>query len=328
MINNESYQEGLVSVVIPTYKRSDMLYRAIDSVCSQTYSNIEVLVVNDNIAGDSYSEELVNKMARYENDKRVILVEQEKHINGAAARNVGIRKAKGAYIAFLDDDDWWEPEKIEHQKKYLDKLDETWGGVGCLMRHYRNDKLVYVSLPYHEGNLMFDVMTRKIGIGTGSPLMRRKAVDDSGYFDEDLLRHQDIQFFSYFCNKYKMGIVKEYLYDYDLGDAQNRPSPEKIKDIKEMYYRSVSSLIDNMTAIQKKKFYIMNDFEIGCAYWKAGDKKTAFPMILGILRFPLTLYIAVYRIVIRWLGTYFAKFYEKKYECVSNVGRSKGRNRY
>lgn len=307
------YISGLVSVVIPTYKRSEMLFRAIDSVCNQSYRNIEVIVVNDNIDGDEYSCDLRRRMKRYSEDKRVFLVEQEKHINGAAARNAGIRFAKGEYLAFLDDDDWWEPEKIEHQKRYLDSLDSSWGGVGCLMRHYRNEKLVYVSLPYKEGDLLNEVMTRRIGIGTGSPLMRRCCVDDSGYFDESLLRHQDIQFFAFFCSKYKMGLVKEYLYNYDLGDSQNRPVPSKIREIKEKFYASVHEIIDKMSPREKHKFYIMNNFEIGCAYWRHGEKKKAIPLLIGILRYMSTTFNAMERVMVRWLGTKFAMLYEKKY---------------
>ena len=95
------YQEGLVSVIIPTYKRADKLLRAINSVCQQTYENLQILVVNDNEKNDEFSKELYSLMGTIE-DQRVLLIEQEKHINGAAARNAGIKSATGEFIAFLD----------------------------------------------------------------------------------------------------------------------------------------------------------------------------------------------------------------------------------
>ena len=312
-MKNYEFERDLVSIVIPTYKRSDMLFRAIDSVLNQTYSKIEILVVNDNVKGDSFSLELIKKMKKYENDLRVVLVEQDEHINGAVARNVGIKKAKGEFLAFLDDDDWWEPQKLEHQIAYLSKLDESWGGVSCLMRHYKNDKLVYVSLPYKEGYLMQEVITRHIGIGTGSPLMRRAAVEDAGLFDEKLLRHQDIQFFALFCSKYKMGLLKEYLYNYDLGDSQNRPSPDKILNIKKQFYISIDSLIQEMTKSKRKQFFIMNNFEIGCAYFKAKNYKKAIPLLMKVFCYPTTLYMAIDRVVVRWKGKKFASYYERKF---------------
>ena len=99
------YIAGLVSVVMPTYKRSEMLSRAIDSVLAQTYTNIELLLVNDNEPGDEFTKDLQQRVAVYSTDSRFKLILQEKHVNGAVARNVGIRQAKGEYIAFLDDDD-------------------------------------------------------------------------------------------------------------------------------------------------------------------------------------------------------------------------------
>ena len=76
--------------------------RAIDSVLAQTYNNLEVLVVDDNIPGDEYSKEVKKKIDRYKKDKRIKLIIQKQHINGAVARNMGIRNAKGEYVAFLD----------------------------------------------------------------------------------------------------------------------------------------------------------------------------------------------------------------------------------
>ncbi len=117
----------LVSCVIPTYKRSDMLPRAIQSVLNQTYSNIEVLIVDDNEPNDEYSLETQKTIAVFLKDPRIKFIQQEKHINGAVARNVGINAAKGKYVAFLDDDDEWLPEKIEKQLAVLEK-DETISG--------------------------------------------------------------------------------------------------------------------------------------------------------------------------------------------------------
>lgn len=121
------YVEGLVSVVMPTYKRSEKLIRAIDSVLNQTYSHLELLLVNDNDPFDEYTQELKIKLNRYINDDRLHLIIQDKHINGAVARNIGIRLSKGEYIAFLDDDDWWELNKLEEQIKIFKCLDDSWG---------------------------------------------------------------------------------------------------------------------------------------------------------------------------------------------------------
>lgn len=105
----------LVSVIIPTYARSQYICRAIDSVLNQTYKNIEVIVVDDN------GENTENQLATFQTLKSYIDKEQITYIthktnrNGSAARNTGIFNAKGEYICLLDDDDEFFPEKVEKQ---------------------------------------------------------------------------------------------------------------------------------------------------------------------------------------------------------------------
>lgn len=98
-------KQSLVSIIIPTYKRATMLHRAIASVLEQTYHNIEVLVVSDNEPNDEFTAKARETVESF-NDSRVKLITQERHINGAVARNVGIKASKGEYITFLDDDDF------------------------------------------------------------------------------------------------------------------------------------------------------------------------------------------------------------------------------
>lgn len=127
-----------VSCIIPSYKRSDMVIRAIDSVLRQTYKNIEVCVVDDNIPGDEYSCELKHKLEKYQNDSRVKYITQQKHINGAVARNVGIKEATGEFIAFLDDDDEWLPEKLERQMEIID-FNPSVDAVTVLWKNYKDN---------------------------------------------------------------------------------------------------------------------------------------------------------------------------------------------
>lgn len=312
------YIADLVSVVIPTYRRSDSLIRAITSVKNQTYPDIEIIVVNDNQVGDEFSLDLYKKMSAFESDDNVFLVEQEKHINGAAARNAGIKRAKGEYIAFLDDDDYWDSHKIEHQIKVLKSLDSSWGAVGCLTIHVNGRSILHVGLPYKDGNVFHEVLQRTVGLGTGSLLMRRASVDETGYFDESLKRHQDIQFFGYFCSKYKVKLLKEYLYYVDHKDASNRPDVNSIKKVKQDFYQSVKPLIDSMSNKEKNKFFIMNDFEIGVVEWRSGYKSNGMKKMIRIFRYPSTAFKSLKRILRRISGKKFKNLYLRKYAQPDN----------
>ncbi|WP_052131499.1 glycosyltransferase family 2 protein [Planococcus sp. CAU13] len=108
-----------VSIIIPTYKRSNLLERAIESVLNQTYSNIEVVVVDDNIPDSQHRAETEIKMKKYSTDYRVIYVKNNKSLGGAFARNVGIKNANGKFITFLDDDDIYLPHKVGKQLRFM-----------------------------------------------------------------------------------------------------------------------------------------------------------------------------------------------------------------
>lgn len=260
------YIPGLVSIIIPTYKRSEMLLRAIESARLQTYSNIEILVVDDNITGDDYSLDLRRKLSTI-NDDRVILVEQEKHINGAAARNAGIRKAKGEFVSFLDDDDVITPDKIELQVNVFGKLDDSWGAVTCLKKIYKDGELVKATIPYKDGFIFEDIVSFMTNVTTGTALIRRKALDEAGYWDESLKRNQDIQLFSFLSNKYKIRLVRRYLLLADISDDQNRVQTiDDYLKIKENFYKSVGVLTEKLNASKQKKIMATQQMFVGVHY--------------------------------------------------------------
>ena len=293
--NIMNYKKGLVSVVIPTYKRSDMLYRAIESTLNQTYTNIECIVVNDNTPGDEYSQVLYTILKKYKDDSRFYFIEQEVHKNGAAARNVGIMAAKGEYIAFLDDDDFWDVNKIEIQVGVLSGLPPDWGAVSCLMRFFRNGKIYAASLPYKDGSIHYEVLNRNISMGTGSLIIRRKSLDETGYFDENLRRFQDPQLFSCLTEKYKVKLVKKYLHNRDVDDSQNRPSIKTINDFQEAFYVSVKPQFDRLGRRKVKILKTIFNFDKIPIYWREGKRLHALIFLLGIFKYPETICLAYNR---------------------------------
>lgn len=113
--SNECYIDKLVSVIIPTYNSSQYIEKTVKSVLAQTYSNLEIILIDD--CSSDNTQETIKKIASLDN--RVRFVFQGKNSGAAIARNTGIAKAKGRYIAFLDSDDIWEPNKIQIQMNAL-----------------------------------------------------------------------------------------------------------------------------------------------------------------------------------------------------------------
>lgn len=108
---NDKYIDGLVSVIIPTYNSEKYLEKTVFSVLDQSYSNIEIVLVDD-CSKDS-TRDVIESISK--KDHRVRYHFQEKNEGAAVARNTGIRCARGRYIAFLDSDDIWEPNKLDKQ---------------------------------------------------------------------------------------------------------------------------------------------------------------------------------------------------------------------
>ena len=290
------YIKGLVSVVMPTYKRSDKLIRAIDSVLAQTYSEIELLLVNDNEPDDVFSEELKRRVNAYYLDSRFHLIMQERHINGAVARNVGIKEARGEYVAFLDDDDWWKPNKIEIQVEVLRSLSAEWGGVSCMIERYNNNTFISRQPSYPSGNVYKEILMLNADYETGSLLLRHEALDKTGYFDPKLLRHQDLQLLVNFTYKYKLMMIEEYLHCRDISDAQNRPNVEKIINAKKAFFESVKPVIDSLSKAERRQVYIINNAEVGYVQLKNKEYLHAIGSLIGLLSSPKAFFIVAKKI--------------------------------
>ena len=112
----DKFDAPLVSVVLPTFNRERLLPRAINSVLNQTYKNLELIIVNDGSTDDT------EKVVKGYSDKRIRYYKQELNKGGSAARNVGIKLARGELISFQDSDDEWLPEKLERQVRKFSEV--------------------------------------------------------------------------------------------------------------------------------------------------------------------------------------------------------------
>ena len=301
------YESGLVSVIMPTYKRSEKLTRAIESILGQTYRNLELLLVNDNEPDDAFTAELKERIKPYEEDPRFKLILQERHINGAAARNVGIRQARGEYIAFLDDDDWWEANKLEVQVDELRKLPEDWGGVSCKFQFVNQQgEVTGKTAKYRDGHIYKDILFLLSDVTTCSLLLRHTALDQAGYFDETLRRHQDLQLLVNFTFQYKLKEVDEYLFNLDVSDGQNRPDGETLLKHKEKFFASVKPVTDTMSPSDRRCMHSLHNFEVGYVFLKAGEKRKGIRYCCSVFASPKAFVFSVKKVLLK-LSTQFKK---------------------
>lgn len=288
----------LVSTVIPTYKRAKMLSRAIDSVLKQSYSNIEIIVVDDNNPDSEYREMTKKIMDHYKDDKNVKYVKHAKNRNGSTARNTGVLKAKGNYICFLDDDNYFFENKIEKQIEYL--IDNPqYKAVYCGLK--MGDEKI---LSEQVGDLTFEQLSGTNIIDTNMILMERPVILQFGGWDERLKRNQDVSFMlRYFETGNQIGVINEELAFYDLTDRSNVSSPRENEvnfDLFLKYYNDQVEECEEYIKNAKKKIYSFRYRGVFLNYIKKKDFTGAIKLyfkMMGVapLMFNRFLFLAVVR---------------------------------
>jgi len=249
--------ENLVSVILPTYKGSDVLARAVNSVLAQTYPQIEIIVVDDNSPESEERRATEVLMSQYESNDKITYVKHDKNKNGAAARNTGIKNARGKYIAFLDDDDWFLPSKIEEQVKYLEQHSDF---DACYCLAQRDGKPI--ETVSYTGDVSKELLLLKSHMFTPSLCFRKEALTAINGFDESFRRHQDYELLlRFFQAGYKMGCVEKVLVELGTGGANNFPDADKSLELKNNFLKSFESSIDLIDKSEpgfKKKTYALH----------------------------------------------------------------------
>jgi glycosyltransferase involved in cell wall biosynthesis len=237
---------SLVSVIIPTFRRSDFLVRSIKSAINQSYKNIEIIVVDDNQGNDFYRVEVKSKIKNNFGTDTLTYIEHGSNKGLPAARNTGIRAAKGQFIAFLDDDDEWLPQKIEKQMELFESLSESYGVVSCgwnlihSVNHY--EKQVY---PNARGDL-----SKILGVNHFSPpsmiLVKRSFLEAVQGFDENFRWRQDVELYFRLSQHCLFDFVDECLVNYYFHEgSMSRNVEQKLNAINQFIDKHKVKLLEN-----------------------------------------------------------------------------------
>lgn len=211
-----------VSVVIPTYQRSDLVCQAIDSVLGQTYRDFEIIIVIDGSTDDT-----VVRLATY--GEKITVIEQP-NLGVAVARNTGIRLAHGRYLAFLDDDDIWMPAKLERQISIL----EARSDIGLVFADLLivNESGKPLSIPgqapltpplLSEITLFFNNY-----VPMPTVVVRRDCLELVGGFDQSVVPCEDYDLWLRISAHYRLWRVHERLASYRLSRGMVSLDREKV----------------------------------------------------------------------------------------------------
>ena len=184
---SDSPQLPIVSVILPIHNRAASLSRAMESVLNQGYTDLELIIVDDGSTDDCRS------VVARNDDPRIRLLRHESNRGAAAARNTGIRAAKGDWIAFQDSDDVWAADKLEKQLQLALSDKQSAHVIYCGMQRAGQGADGYVprrTLEQREGDVLRTLLAGNF-VGTPSLLVRRDTLERVGLFDERLPRFQD-----------------------------------------------------------------------------------------------------------------------------------------
>lgn len=204
-------KEGLVSIITPVYNGEEFLDRSIKSVLAQTYDNWELLLIDDGSVDNS-----THIIENYLSDNRIRLLKNELNSGISATRNKGIRESGGAYIALLDQDDEWFPDKLQKQVQIFRSLDNSYGLVYSNIEvRFDNGKVTERKIdiepkPTVSENLKLMLLRNLISSPT--VLIKKEVIDDVGLFDDSITwGGDDYDLWIRIANKYKFCYVNEVL---------------------------------------------------------------------------------------------------------------------
>ncbi len=264
----------LVSVVIPTYNRASYLKAAVESVQRQTYKNLEIIIVDD--ASDEETASYISTIR----DERIKYFRNCINKGGAASRNLGIREAEGEYIAFLDDDDEWLPEKIVKQVEVLENnRNIVVVYTGFLIKDSKKRDYLGRSKQMKEGNIYDDLLAENCVGTTSTVLIRMKELKNSCMFDERMPSCQDWDLWLSLSSMYEFAHIPEPLVIYSLHNKRISTDSTATLRGRELLLEKYESDIG-----QDNKVLAKHHLRIGISNCQTGNRRKGRRYILSSLK--------------------------------------------
>lgn len=182
---NESIKKNIVSIITPTYNSSKLIAMTIESVIEQKYPEWEMIIIDDCSTDDT--EKIVNQYML--KDKRIKFIKLESNCGAGKARNIGLKNAKGRFIAYLDSDDIWYPDKLEKQTKYM--LENNYGFTCTSYEVIGNDgeiknKFIQMKKQLDYNGFLINNLIQTVGVMVDLKIIDKKLLEMP-----DMRRRQD-----------------------------------------------------------------------------------------------------------------------------------------
>ncbi|WP_293722859.1 glycosyltransferase family 2 protein [uncultured Cetobacterium sp.] len=267
----------LVSIIIPTYRRPHLIKKAIQNIKKQSYKNLEIIVINDNgVENEKLKNETYFEIENFIKENAIKYMELENNLGGALARNEGIKKAKGKYISFFDDDDEYYIDKIKLQvEKFEESKNKNIAFIKSEMDFISNGLVISTSNTkriFEETSLLKSHLLNLHGIvGTISFLFKREILNEIGGFSNVSIRQEYMLILKILSKGYNGIHLDKNLVAVNCdGESIIRTKNErKVESMKDVLSKRLSYSILNEN--EKKK--ILKNHYLDLAEWYCGYKE-------------------------------------------------------
>lgn len=256
----DKIKHPLVSVIIPAYNRINTLPASVNSVLTQTYDHLELIIVDDGSddGTDAYVKELT--------DSRVKYIKSNENNGPSAARNLGVKLAQGEYVAFHDSDDEWLPDKLEKQMRLFQDSEQAVDLVYCEYEKYHEQTAAGVipprEIPYaYKQGKMLKVLLMQPMIGTPTIVVKKQEFINAGSFNENLTTFEDYEFTVRFSQNHTIGFVEEPLVKvYDSPNGVNKRYGDRLR-AKAYIVREMIDPLRSYDLLWKRLSYMQHEAE-------------------------------------------------------------------
>ena len=220
-----------VSVIIPVYNGPETLCRAVSSVLAQSYKNFELIVVDDGSKAD------IEAAVKCFIDERIKYVRHEQNKGASAARNTGINLSRGEFIAFLDSDDEFLPEKIEKQLEVFKALAGDTALVTTNLFGVTKTSPCYVPERVKSTFVTPAIFPGTVFSPPSAWMLRKKFVAQIGCFDENMVVNEDADYYVRILEKYRIYYYNQALSVKDFSSDRKNHYSEKYFSGKELFLK-------------------------------------------------------------------------------------------
>ena len=215
---------------MPYYKKDVFIDKTIESILNQTYQDIEILIIDDEL--NEQSSKILKNLS--DRDKRIKILLNEKNLGAGLSRNKGIQAATGEYIAFCDCDDLWSKFKLEDQLNFMKKFNIDFSFTAYQIID-KEGKII--GSRSAKDNISFDELILSCDIGLSTVMLKKKLFNNKNFYFPNIKTKEDyVVWLKLSQNGIKMkGIKKNYSYWRKLSNSLSSSSIQKIFDGYKVY---------------------------------------------------------------------------------------------